>query len=320
MGIGLPPLLGTITGGEAWPPPQQQHLQPSEELQAKVASLLEQAAQLDTREAASLLKQGLINLQRDEGSAGFMPSLLVRQYLSLMLFTAGSYAEAVDEARQVYEAICRVVGEGSSQAVLFGMRLGILEAGGLPGLLSPAAAPAVCSCRARYPQLLRLLCAAAGDLESGSQRIFDAGAMAAPNLDGAIARAYELKGQGAPGGEVAEADAYVRKLMSCLAESAFYYTLFAVQQMAQAGETDEVLGGWEKLERNMVQGMTDMVAVIGADTSSVKNALREHRRVALLLEGNPKLGRRMVEQGARLQQLADSAGQRLPPWADPYLP
>ena len=27
--------------------------------------------------------------------------------------------------------------------------------------------------------------------------------MAAPNLDGAIARAYELKGQGAPEGEVA---------------------------------------------------------------------------------------------------------------------
>jgi hypothetical protein len=42
----------------------------------------------------------------------------------------------------------------------------------------------------------------------------------------------------------------------------------------------ELMGSWGKLERNLVRGMTDMVGVLGADTSPVKNALREHSRQA----------------------------------------
>lgn len=61
-----------------------------------------------------------------------MPSLLLHQVISDLLYSAGEYQAAAEEAEGVYSAICGVAGEGTPQATLFGLKLGIYEAGG-PG-------------------------------------------------------------------------------------------------------------------------------------------------------------------------------------------
>jgi hypothetical protein len=54
---------------------------------------------------------------------------MLRQRACHLRFTAGDYGGALHEARAVHDEMCREAGEGSGEAVLFGLRRGILEAG-----------------------------------------------------------------------------------------------------------------------------------------------------------------------------------------------
>ena len=65
-----------------------------------------------------------------------MSRLQLQQQISHVLFTEGKYDEALKEARAVYEGICSTLGENTGEAVLFGLRLGILEAGVIHGSLA----------------------------------------------------------------------------------------------------------------------------------------------------------------------------------------
>ncbi len=60
---------------------------------------------------------------------GDVGRLMLQQQISHLLFTQGDYQGALSQAQTVYDGICRSIGEQTGEAVLFGLRLGIYEAG-----------------------------------------------------------------------------------------------------------------------------------------------------------------------------------------------
>lgn len=198
------------------------------------------------REAIAVVRSAQQQLDSNVQAEGGA-SLLLQQYLSLLLFTAADYGGAAEEARQAYQQLCRAVGKHEVQSVLLAMRLGIYEL-------------------------------ASGDVEGGVQRLFESGSLALPLLDEAMQEAQRMGGGGAPQEALQEQDLYIRRLMGHLGESAFYYSLGTARQMAAAGDVEGLLESWDQVEGNMVRGLTDMAAIMGASNPPVANALREHAR------------------------------------------
>ncbi|GAB4818288.1 hypothetical protein N2152v2_005334 [Parachlorella kessleri] len=242
---------------------------------AKVLDTLAKAQQLEyTRkipEAVQLLRQALEEQGPDSGG---MARLQLQQQISHVLFTEGKYDEALKEAREVYEGVCSMLGENTAEAVVFGLRLGILEA-------------------------------AAGDTTAGNPRIYRAGALVAPNLQRMVEQAQQLGQQGDSSGQLQELEVAAQKLAVCLGESNYYGSIFTVKHLVEQGRADDVVQGWENLDTGLMHGMTNLLVSLPPGTHSIQNAVREHDRLVQELSNRPELGELLDQQSARLHRLIE---------------
>lgn len=81
--------------------------------------------------AALCCPAGVAELEAAGGDGREWGVCMLRQHASHLHFTAAEYGDAVREARAVYDVLCEAGGEQSGEALLFSLRLGVLEAGGL---------------------------------------------------------------------------------------------------------------------------------------------------------------------------------------------
>lgn len=162
--------------------------------------------------------------------------------------------------------------------MLFGLRLGILEA-------------------------------ANGNLQAGTELIFRAGTMVAPNLQRMVTQTQELGQKGGQEEALAELESACQRLAVCLGESNYYGAIFTIKKMLEEGKDEMVVTGWGNLNQGIIHGFTNLVLALPPTTHSIKNALREHSRLVEALSSRPLLAERAQQQDAQLQDLVAKAGE-----------
>ncbi|GAB4816253.1 hypothetical protein N2152v2_003299 [Parachlorella kessleri] len=222
------------------------------------------------KEAVGLLRQGMAELS-EQWELG---RLTLQQRISHLLYTVADYQGALQEARQVYAGLCRLSGDNSPEAVLFGLRLGILEA-------------------------------AAGMMSDGNPRIYRAGAMAGPSLQRMAMEAQVLMEEGGQEERLEALNSKAGELAVCLGKSNFYGAIFTIKQFVQEGKVEDVDKAWTNLDEAVVQGLSNMIQAMPPGVHQLSNAMREHSRLVEELSGHATLGERLRQQHAQLQKLLE---------------
>lgn len=159
------------------------------------------------------------------------------------------------------------------------------------------------------PPPLPLLCAANGNLQAGTELIFRAGTMVAPNLQRMVTQTQELGQKGGQEEALAELESACQRLAVCLGESNYYGAIFTIKKMLEEGKDEMVVTGWGNLNQGIIHGFTNLVLALPPTTHSIKNALREHSRLVEALSSRPLLAERAQQQDAQLQDLVAKAGE-----------